>query len=152
MRGFRLPEQEAEDAFQDVFLRVYERLGSLRDAEAVRPWIAQVARRVCLDRLAAARTAPERAELDEAAGDDTVAELDEALTVHEALGRLDERCGELLDRFFARDEPYRVIADALDLPLGTVASRISRCLDKLRHLLTGEGRNEGAAPSGGVSR
>ena len=152
VRGFRLPEQEAEDVFQDVFLRIYERLGSIRDEGALRPWIAQVARRVCLDRLAAARSAPEQAELDEAAGVAAISDLDEALAVHEALRQLDERCRELLDRFFARDEPYRVIADALDLPMGTVASRISRCLDRLRELFTGDGRNAGPSPSGEASR
>ena len=41
-------------------------------------------------------------------------------------------CREILDRFFARDESYRLIGDALDLPAGTIASRISRCLVKLR--------------------
>jgi RNA polymerase sigma-70 factor (ECF subfamily) len=52
VRGFRLTDHEAEDAFQDIFLRVYERLGTLRDDAALRPWIAQVARRICIDRLA----------------------------------------------------------------------------------------------------
>ena len=46
----------------------------------------------------------------------------------------------MLDRFFARDESYRTIGEELDLPPGTIASRISRCLAKLREDL--EGRNE----------
>ena len=36
--------------------------------------------------------------------------------------------------------------------MGTVASRISRCLDKLRDLLEDEGRNSPAAPSSETSR
>ena len=52
-----------------------------------------------------------------------------------------------LDRFFARDESYRVIGEALDLPAGTIASRISRCLGKLREKL--EGRNPASGSSGG---
>src|SRR5215475_4909383 len=51
VQGFRLSEQDAEDVFQEVFARVYERLDSLREDEAVRPWIAQVTRRLCIDRL-----------------------------------------------------------------------------------------------------
>ena len=43
----------------------------------------------------------------------------------------------MLDRFFARDESYRVIGEALELPAGTIASRISRCLGKLREKLEG---------------
>ena len=53
-QGFRLQGADAEDAFQEVFLRIYDRLGTLRNPEALRPWIAQLTRRVCLDRLAAA--------------------------------------------------------------------------------------------------
>jgi hypothetical protein len=42
-----------------------------------------------------------------------------------------------LDRFFCRDESYRAIGEALELPAGTIASRISRCLAKLRAVLEG---------------
>jgi RNA polymerase sigma factor (sigma-70 family) len=146
VRGFRFPESDAEDVFQDTFLRVYERIGTLRDDEAIRPWIAQVARRLCLDRLAdASHLAPGDGELEVVDGE--LEDIDQAMDVRDALARLDEPCRELLDRFFARDEPYRVIADALSLPMGTVASRISRCLGKLRGILA-EGRNLPARESG----
>lgn len=145
VRGFGLAEAEAEDVFQETFLRVYERLGGLRDPAALRPWIGQVTRRLCLDRLSAARRETVADEPPDAAATPLEA-IEEAMDVHEALRQLDERCRELLDRFFARDEPYRVIADELDLPMGTVASRISRCLDKLRDVL-GEGRKPGSPAS-----
>ena len=151
-RGFRLSDTEAEDVFQDVFLRVYLRLDSIRDGDALRPWIAQVTRRLCIDRLAAVKGRPEAEEVDEAVPDETLDELEEAFVVRDALRALDEGCRELLDRFFARDEPYRQIAEELDLPMGTVASRISRCLDKLRDLLEDDGRNSPAAPSSETSR
>jgi DNA-directed RNA polymerase specialized sigma24 family protein len=51
------------------------------------------------------------------------------------LGTLPESCQEILDRFFAQDESYKTIGDALDLPAGTIASRISRCLEKLKTLM-----------------
>src|SRR2546430_66214 len=71
--------------------------------------------------------------------------LEDALTVHEALAATPEHCREILDRFFARDESYRTIGEALDLPAGTIASRISRCLGRLRELL--EGRTRPDTPS-----
>src|SRR2546423_12759939 len=52
-QGFRLREHDAEDVFQEVFAKVYERLDSLRSDEAIQPWIAQLTRRVCVDRLRA---------------------------------------------------------------------------------------------------
>jgi RNA polymerase sigma factor (sigma-70 family) len=148
VQGFRLPPHDAEDVFQDVFARVFERLDSLREDDAVRPWIAQLTRRLCIDRL---RSGPREVETDveglaDVPADDVLAELEEAFDVHEALAELPENCREILDRFFARDESYRTIGDLLDLPAGTIASRISRCLDKLRTAF--EGRNEPALPSG----
>ena len=130
-QGYRLRGPDAEDAFQEVFLRVYDRLGSLRNPEALRPWIAQLTRRVCLDRLAALGR-EEPAELEPAVVERTLEELDEAFTVREALAVLSEDCREVLDRFFCRDESYRTIGEALGIPSGTIASRISRCLAKLR--------------------
>ena len=67
--------------------------------------------------------------------DDRMATIDQALTVHAALGELSKDCREVLDRFFCRDESYETISAALDIPTGTVASRISRCLVKLREKL-----------------
>src|SRR5216110_3814262 len=52
-QGFRLRQQDAEDVFQEVFAKVYERLDSLRSDEAIQPWLAQLTRRVCVDRLRA---------------------------------------------------------------------------------------------------
>ena len=139
VQAFRLPAQDAEDVFQEVFARVYERLDSLRDDEAVRPWIAQLTRRLCVDRLrAGAREQPADEELNEAAAEDVLVRLEDAFDVHEALASLPESCQEILDRFFARDESYRTIGDALSLPAGTIASRISRCLDKLRTIFEPE--------------
>jgi len=131
VRGFRLGREDAEDVFQDVFAKTYEGLHKLRDDAAVRPWIAQLTRRCCIDRLRATRETPE-AELDEAADEEALADVELALDVHQALERLPENCQEILDRFFARDESYRSIGEALGLPAGTIASRISRCLDKLK--------------------
>ncbi len=45
---------------------------------------------------------------------------------------LPEACQEILDRFFARDQSYKTISSELDIPAGTIASRIARCLGKLR--------------------
>jgi RNA polymerase sigma factor (sigma-70 family) len=147
VRAYRLGDHDAEDVFQDVFARTYERLGSLRDDAAIRPWLAQLTRNACVDRLR--RSAREQPAEEPRAEDvdATLEALDQALDVHEGLRGLSEECREILDRFFARDESYRTIGEHLDLPAGTIASRISRCLGKLRARL--EGRNVDPAASGG---
>ena len=49
---------DAEDVFQETFARIYEHLGRLRSDEAIRPWIGQLSRRLCIDRLRAAVARP----------------------------------------------------------------------------------------------
>jgi RNA polymerase sigma-70 factor (ECF subfamily) len=145
MQGFRLREQDAEDVFQEVFTRVYSRLDTLRDDSAVRPWIAQLTRRLCLDLVASTSRVQPSEEVLAPSREQTLDEIDEAFDVREAVTGLSQPCQEVLDRFFARDESYRTISAELDLPSGTIASRISRCLVQLRERL--EGRNEGGTPS-----
>jgi RNA polymerase sigma factor (sigma-70 family) len=132
IQGFRLPPQDAEDVFQDVFTRAYEGLPKLRDDGAIRPWLAQLTRRLCIDRLRGGSRETVMDELEPEGIEDTLAVLDDALTVRQALDRVGPPCADILDRFFARDQSYRTIGDELGLPAGTIASRISRCLDKLR--------------------
>jgi RNA polymerase sigma factor (sigma-70 family) len=140
VQGFRLSDSEAEDVFQEVFARAYERLGDLRDDDAIKPWLAQLTRRLCIDsRRASSREQLSSEDVMEDV-DDVLARLDDALAVHEALALLPGHCQEILDRFFARDESYRTIGEALEIPAGTIASRISRCLVRLRETL--EGRNQ----------
>jgi RNA polymerase sigma factor (sigma-70 family) len=137
-RGFRLGQQDAEDVFQEVFARAFERLPELRSDDAVRPWLAQLTRRLCIDRLRLlTRDEPSDADPDESEVDEVLATLDEAMTVRAALDKIGDPCRDILDRFFARDESYRTIGEALQIPAGTIASRISRCLEKVRGELDG---------------
>ena len=151
-RVYRLEQHDAEDVFQEVFARIFERLGTLRDADALRPWIAQTARNCAVDAL---RRSGREVPVDEVpdGGDEGLTQLDEALTVHAALDRLSPECHEILDRFFCRDESYRTIGAELELPSGTIASRIARCLSRLRDVLgpspgAAGGRNRASSASG----
>jgi RNA polymerase sigma factor (sigma-70 family) len=139
VQAFRLSRDDAEDVFQEVFSRVYEHLDRLRSDDAIRPWIAQLTRRLCVDRLRASRREGPAAEeeLEPAELDESLMQLDEAMAVRECLDQVGDPCREILDRFFCRDESYRSIGDALGLPAGTIASRISRCLTKVRAAMEG---------------
>lgn len=142
-RGFRLAEHDAEDVFQEVFARLYEKLETIRDDDAIRFWIGQTARRLAIDRIrAGGREAPAKDPemLDNAIGSDEeeLARYETALDVRAALEELPENCREVVVRFFLRDQSYAQISAELDIPPGTIASRISRCLTKLRETMGGE--------------
>jgi RNA polymerase sigma factor (sigma-70 family) len=145
-QAYRLGQDDAEEVFQEVFTRTYEHLERLRSDEAIRPWIGQLTRRLCIDRIRAG-SREELADPDTlpVSTDETMATLDEAFAVHEAMASLSENCREILDRFFARDESYHTIGAALEIPSGTIASRISRCLSRLREALEGRNPAEGAS-------
>jgi len=123
-----------------VFTRVFTHLDTLRNDAALRPWIAQLTRRLCLDTIQKGGREQATAEplAEDLASDLDV--IDEAFTVREAMTTLSDACQDILDRFFARDQSYRTISDELDIPSGTIASRIARCLSKLRVEL--EGRSD----------
>ena len=137
-QAYRLAEHDADDVFQEVFARAYEHLDRLRDDDAIRPWIGQLTRRLAIDRLRAASREQPGAEAVEAVqqgADSALERIELALGVHDALATLPEHCREILDRFFAHEQSYQEIAAALEIPMGTIASRISRCLAKLREQL-----------------
>ena len=48
---FLRDREEARDAAQEIFLRVYTRLDSLADGQAFLPWLLRLARNCCIDRL-----------------------------------------------------------------------------------------------------
>jgi RNA polymerase sigma factor (sigma-70 family) len=138
-QAFRLRPEDSEEVFQEVFARTYQHLAKLRDDEAIRPWIGQLTRRLCIDHLRSS-SREEIVDPDTLPGgvDEAMTTLDDAFAVHEAMAELTENCREILDRFFARDESYRTISGELGLPSGTIASRISRCLRQLRDGLEGK--------------
>ena len=136
VNAYGLRDADAEDVFQEVWARVWDRLDTLRSDDAVKPWIAQMARRCCIDRHRSGARTDLVDDPEELVVDRAVADIDEALAVRAALEGLSDDCQEILDRFFCRDESYRDIGESLGLPGGTVASRISRCLGKLRETLT----------------
>ena len=145
VRGYRLPPSEAEDLFQDVFTRVFERLDTLRDDDALVAWIGRLTRSLCIDHLRRRRDTSELSDQLVGEADRELEQVELALMVRQAMAQLPEACGEILDRFFCREQPYAVIAEELGIAAGTVASRISRCLERLRSTI--DGSDQGSHPS-----
>jgi RNA polymerase sigma factor (sigma-70 family) len=141
--AYRLPPPDAEDAFQEVFALTYVHLHELRRDTAFRPWLAQLTRRIC-GQIAQRRGQQALVEppSDRPDPDDAIGELEVALDVQRALRRLPADCGAVLDRFFCQDQSYATIGDELGLPAGTIASRISRCLRRLRDVAAETGRED----------
>jgi RNA polymerase sigma-70 factor (ECF subfamily) len=134
---------EAEDALQEVFLRVYRSPGSYDPARgAVTTWLYHVTVNHCLNRQRRRRPAPtDPADLDRRNGSgrsslEKAAERDDL--VRHALGGLSEPLHAAVVLRYAWGLPYAEIADVLNVPLGTVKSRLNAALNIMRARLAVE--------------
>ena len=148
VRAMVRDEAEAEDLTQDVFVRVWKSIGRFRGDSAFSTWLFRIAVNVARTHLARrARWRPfSRPASDEAPGAPAEAEdppsperLEDDVVRRDAIDRaLATLSPDLREAVTLRDVEgleYREIARALDIPLGTVESRIFRARQRLRPLL-----------------
>ena len=135
------PPAAAEDFAQDAMLTVW-RKADLFDARKARAatWIFTIARNRRLDMLRRdARPLPtpeiDLAETEVQQPDDILSASQDAERIRDALSRLKPDQVEVLRLAFFLDSPHSEIARRLDLPLGTVKSRIRNAMSKLRLIL-----------------
>ena len=135
---------DAEEAVQDGFVKAYRALGRFRDGAPFRPWLLRIVANEARNRR---RAAGRRAGLVlRAAASGDAAPSPEAAVLSqerraellEALGRLDERDRDVLVHRFLLELGEEETAAALGIRRGTVKSRTSRALDRLRPMV-GEG-------------
>jgi RNA polymerase sigma factor (sigma-70 family) len=146
----------AEDLVQQLLMRLYPRLPELRKLDRIRPWALRVMYRIFVDELRRERASPVEfgmdasadAEQDSGDGDawlDTApgpAELTEQELTQERVVRAWERLGEehraVLAMHDIEDYTLPELAQIMDIPLGTLKSRLHRARARLRELLTAE--------------
>ena len=142
-RGFRLDATDAGDAVQTTWLRLVENLDRIQDPERLPGWLATTVRRECVRQLRSAgreRLVGDESFVAELAAPS--APLDAAILADErdaalwrALGTLTHRCQQLLRVLMASPPPpYTAVAEALDIPIGSIGPSRGRCLDQLRRV------------------
>ncbi len=133
---------EAEDAVQDALVKAWTNWPRLRDPEAFGPWFERIVVNVCRDRLRRHRTL-RMVELDDAGeveSADVFGSLFEEDEVGAAVARLGPDHRIVVALRFWRDLTLEQVAETLDLPLGTVKSRLHYALRALRTDLGGTQR------------
>ena len=133
-------EAEACDLTQQTFYIWAAKGHQLRDISKVKTWLFTTLHREFLGSRRRQTRFP-HVELDDASGDlpavspASVNQLDSEQLL-EALGQLDEVYRAAVVLFYLEDYSYNEIAQILDIPLGTVKSRLTRGLQRLHQLLT----------------
>jgi RNA polymerase sigma-70 factor (ECF subfamily) len=141
--AFSLARNEADacDLTQQTFCIWAAKGHQLRDTSKVKTWLFTTLHREFLGARRRQTRFP-HVELEHAAAELPVvspvsANRLDAGQVHEALARLDEIYQAPVALFYLQDCSYNEIAEILDVPLGTVKSRLARGLGRLHELLTG---------------
>ena len=141
--------QEAQDLTQDVFLRVFKTIKTFRSTEgSFHTWLARVTRNLLIDHYRRTRqervtdSIEEQLPMLEEAGGAASARPDQVLAGREAseilqatLQRLSPDLREAVILRDLQEMEYREIAEVLDIPEGTVKSRINRGRAELARLL-----------------
>ena len=153
VRRIGLDEHGAADIFQTVFARLIEHLPRLTEPQRLQAWIVTTAKReALLQRQRGQRNVSmSRADDDGNDGADwdiaddspiaeqALSELQQLNHLRGAMDRLDERCRELLLLLFREEDDklsYDDVARRLGTTVGSIGPTRSRCLDKLRKLVT----------------
>ncbi|GAB6165726.1 hypothetical protein JCM19992_17260 [Thermostilla marina] len=125
---------DAEDLTQETFARALEKRDQLREPSGARGWLLAIARSLFLKSKRRNRPV-----LLGETGDGLTDHVEEPPFDGE---RLSAAIAELPDDFrvvvlmhYFEELPYREIAEALNIPIGTVMSRLSRAKKRLRSLL-----------------
>jgi len=162
---------EAEDLSQEVFLKLYSSAPNYQAQSAFEPFALRVAKNAWIDRRRRSAARPEPRSLDGGPRDDdegpSLAETfesrepapwsglvrrDEGRRLRHAIARLSAAQAVVFELAVVQRLPYPEIAGVLDIPVGTVKSRVFNAVRALRSALAGPpAPNATAAPTSSVT-
>ena len=124
---YRLPSQtDADDVLQEVYLSAYRNFPDLKNKDAFKSWIISIARNKCNDYFRAKAVQMEIS-IEELSQQELSAGrlgISVVHTVRETLDRLGDKDKQILYLYFWKELPQTEIAKLLDIPVGTVKSRL----------------------------
>lgn len=121
-------EEDAMNMVQDMVIKLYENISKLRDNKSFYTYSKTILVNLCKDELKLkSRLIP----VEEIYGQGTY-EDENSLLVEEILSKLDDKHRQVIHLKYIMDYDYESIGKILDLPLGTVKSRIHNGMKKLK--------------------
>ena len=135
--------QLAEDVLQETFIRVYRKLGYLREPALFRPWAYRVATREAFRHLKRERRWAEQVREEESLQALAAPPAREEFApvasarLHEAVEGLSPASRAVVVLYYLHEMSLEETAEVLGLPVGTVKSRLAYGLEALRRRLRG---------------
>lgn len=123
---------DADDILQDTLLLAYHNRDRLQDADSFKPWLLQIARNQCNEHYRRRARREESPLREEAAVGFLSQSSERSLMVRDILERLPRKSREVLTLSYLDDIPQAEIARLLDIPVGTVKSRLNTAKKQFR--------------------
>jgi RNA polymerase sigma factor (sigma-70 family) len=139
-------EADAEDLTQQTFLTAQSKWDQLRDRQKAKSWLFTIARNAYLKELRAPVCLPSDA-LDERPGLEAAESDFDQEQLQNVLNDLPEEFRSPVVLFYFEEFSYREIAELMEVPVGTIMSRLARAKGILRQRLTAP-EPAGALPRG----
>lgn len=124
---FRMSSKaDADDVLQEIFLAAYQKFPQLKNKDSFKAWIISIARNKCNDYFRKKATQYEIPidELTEKELSDSRQGVSVIYTVRETLDLLGDKDKQILYLYFWKELPQTEIAKRLNIPVGTVKSRL----------------------------
>jgi RNA polymerase sigma-70 factor, ECF subfamily len=133
---------QVDDLAQEVFLKIHRGLPYFRGEARLSTWIYRIVMNVCSQARAKPRVevpleqGPDRPAIDPGAADTAFANLELRDRLEKAIAQLPEQYRFLIAAHHLKGVQYEALAEALDIPLGTVKTHLHRAKRQLRELLS----------------
>lgn len=128
---------DAEDLVHDALVKAYERRASFKGGLSLRGWLLSILHNAHIDRLRQKKSQATRLEQAKLDGEPAFAANQEHAVrlaqVSKAFFALPDDQREALHLVAIEDLSYQDAADALNIPIGTLMSRVSRARERLRN-------------------
>ena len=132
---------DADDLYQDTWLRVVRHISKYDTEKEFEPWLTRICVNVYRSRLRRLARSPVRdgfsssEEKDAVIGAAPATAADDYSALHDAIGRLPEKYKSTVILFYFRNMDIRASARALNIPEGTVKSRLHKAKKLLKEAL-----------------
>lgn len=128
---------QVDDLAQDVFLKVHRGLPYFRGEARLSTWIYRIVANVCVQARSGRRAMTSTHDLPEpVAADNAFRELELRDRIDKAMARLPDNYRFLIAAHYLEGVQYEALAEALNLPLGTVKTHLYRAKRQLRELMS----------------
>ncbi len=143
---------DAEDIVQETYLMAFHKFSQLKDPEKIKPWLLRILRNNFLKTCQKDNARQQLHKIDyieflkdgtqEDEADVLLNRAADTRIVNQAIDQLPMKYKEILILYYMDDMLYKDIAKTLDIPLGTVMSRLNRAKEALKVTLLKQPKNK----------